>query len=245
MLPFERRSKIMAALEEGIVYISHLATSLDVSEITIRRDLKELESENKLVMLHGGAAKKVDTSRETIISERQSLYRKEKDLIGELAAATVNDGDVIFIDSGTTNITMIKHLADKQVTVVTNGFEVVNEAIRYNIPITSIGGDLKTETLAFVGAITNRVLDMYTFDKCFLGANGIDKEFGYSNADPNESMIKEQAIKRSKQSYILADHSKFNAQSVFKFADLIEATIISDKTSKEFIELNIPMITTN
>lgn len=237
MLPFERKNKILEALDNGIVFIADLANALNVSEITIRRDLKALETEGKLTMLHGGAAKKIDTSRETAISQRQGLYPTEKEIIGKLAADVIEDGDVIFIDSGTTNVTMIKHLANKPISIVTNGYKTIEEALHYNIPITSIGGDLKKETMAFVGAITSRVLDMYSFDKCFLGANGIDKEFGYSNADPNESLIKEQVIKRSKEAFIMADRSKFNASSVFKFADLKDATVITDEVPEEFLEI--------
>lgn len=237
MLPFERKNKILEALDNGVVFIADLADSMNVSEITIRRDLKTLENEGKLTMLHGGAAKKIDTSRETAISQREGLYPNEKEVIGKLAADEIEDGDVIFIDSGTTNVTMIKYLANKPISIVTNGFKTIEEALHYNIPITSIGGELKKETMAFVGAITSRVLDMYSFDKCFLGANGIDKEFGYSNADPNESLIKEQVIKRSKKAYILADHSKFNASSVFKFADLEDATVITDEIPKDFVPL--------
>ncbi|UUX35125.1 DeoR/GlpR family DNA-binding transcription regulator [Fundicoccus culcitae] len=237
MLPFERQNKIIEQLENGIVFITDLAKSLDVSEITIRRDLKALESEGKLVLLHGGAAKKIDTSRETAISQRQGLYPTEKEKIGKIAANVVEDGDVIFIDSGTTNVTMIKHLANKDISIVTNGFKTIEEALKYDIPITSIGGELKKETMAFVGAITSRVLNMYTFDKCFLGANGIDKEFGFSNADPNESLIKEQVIKRTQKAYILADHSKFNARSVFKFSDLDNATVITDQVPEDFKDI--------
>lgn len=234
MLPFERQNKIKEALDEGVVFIAELAASLNVSEITIRRDLKTLENEGKLVMLHGGAAKKIDTSRETAIAQRQGLYPDEKEIIGKLAAGLVEEGDVIFIDSGTTNITMIKHLTNKRISIVTNGYKTIEEALRYNLPITSIGGELKKETMAFIGAITSRVLDMYAFDKCFLGTNGIDKEFGFSNADPNESLIKEQVIKRTKKAYIMADHSKFTDSSVFKFADLADATIITDEIPEEF-----------
>ncbi|UUX33363.1 DeoR/GlpR family DNA-binding transcription regulator [Fundicoccus culcitae] len=243
MLQFERHSFIMDELEKGIVYIKHLAEVLDVSEITIRRDLKTLEKDGKVVMLHGGAAKKIDTSRETATSQRQRLFTQEKEAIGQLAADLVEDGDVIFIDSGTTNITMIKYLMNRKVTIVTNGLKTTEEAVKYNLPITTLGGELKVETMSFIGSITSRVLNMYTFDKCFLGANGIDKEFGFSNADPSEAFIKEQAIQRSKKAYILADHSKFNVASVFKFAEIDDATIITDSVSENFIDLDIPIIT--
>lgn len=236
MLPFERKTKILNELQKGIVYISSLAELLDVSEITVRRDLKMLEEEGQIVRLHGGAARLVDTSRETPMDQRESLYLSEKDKICKFAASLIEDGDVVFIDSGTTNKKILKYLVDKKITVVTNGYKNVEEALKYDLNVTLIGGELKKETYAFVGAVTSRVLDMYHFDKCFLGANGIDREFGLTNADPNESLIKEQAIRRSRQAYIVADHSKFDATSVFKFADINDVAIITDLIPEDFAE---------
>ncbi|WP_077303052.1 DeoR/GlpR family DNA-binding transcription regulator [Virgibacillus pantothenticus] len=236
MLPFERKQIILEELKKGVVYISPLAELLDVSEITVRRDLKFLEEEGRIVRLHGGAAQLVDTSRETPMDQREILYKSEKEDISKYAANLVEDGDVIFIDSGTTNKIMLKYLVNKNISIITNGYKNIEESLNYNLDISLIGGELKKETYAFVGAITSRVLDMYFFDKCFLGANGIDKEFGLTNADPNESLIKEQAIRRSKKAYVLADHTKFSSTSVFKFAEFKETTIITDRLLKDYSE---------
>lgn len=231
MLPFERKKIITEELEKGTVFVSELSKLLNVSEITIRRDLLALEKEGEIIRLHGGAAQLIsrDTTRETPMGHREGLYNEEKEKISKYAADLVEDGDVIFIDSGTTTKRMLKYLVKKKVTIVTNGYQNIEESLDKNLNITLIGGELKKETYAFVGAITSRVLDMYYFDKCFIGANGVDKKFGLSNADPNESLIKEQAIKRSKQSFVLSDYSKFSNTSVFKFADIGDAIIISNQ----------------
>lgn len=239
MIPFERQQRILDELKKGTVYIAELAKLLNVSEITIRRDLKELESKKLINILRGGAAKLLDTTRETSMDQREGLYAKDKDKIGEFAASYVNDNDVIFIDSGTTTKAMLKHLTKKKdIQIVTNGYKNIEEGILYNLPITLIGGELKKETYAFIGAITRKVLDMYYFDKCFLGVNGIDKEFGLSNADPNESLIKEQVIRRSRKSYIVSDHSKFGSNSVFTFAQIKDVSIITDSVIKGYEEYN-------
>lgn len=236
MLPFERKTKILNELQKGVVYISSLSKLLDVSEITVRRDLKILEDEGQIVRLHGGAARLVDTSRETPMDQRENLYLSEKDRICKFASSLIDDGDVIFIDSGSTNKKILKYLVGKKITVVTNGYKNIEEALKYDLNVTLIGGELKKETYAFVGAVTSRVLDMYHFDKCFLGVNGINRDFGLTNADPNESLIKEQAIRRSRQAYIVADHSKFDATSVFKFANIEDVTIITDVVPDDFLE---------
>lgn len=237
MLPFERKNYILKELDEGIVYISSLAEQLNVSEITIRRDLKDLEEEGRLVLLHGGGAKKIDTSRETKDEMRNTLFPQEKEEVGQLAASLVEDGDVIFIDSGTTNMRMVKHLKDKEVVIVTNGHKIIDEANKYKMNVTSVGGELKSTTYAFTGAITLRTIEFFRFDKCFLGVNGIDMVDGFSNADPNESMIKETLIQRSNKAYIMADESKFGAHSVFKFGNIKDATIITNRIPKGFEEL--------
>ena len=238
MLPFERREKIIDELHNGTVYITSLSKKLKVSEITVRRDLKNLEEEGLITMLHGGAARFVDTSRETSMDQRERLFPDNKMTIGSFAASLVNYGDVIFIDSGTTNKNIIKHLVNKNVKIVTNGYRNIEEALKYNLDISLVGGDLKRETLAFIGPTAISVLDKYYFDKCFLGVNGIDLEFGLSNADPYESHIKELAIKRSRKAYILSDSSKFNSISSFKFADIKDAIIITEKIVKEFKDLD-------
>lgn len=237
MIPFERQQFILAEMQEGTVYISELAKKMGVSEITIRRDLKELEDNKLITMLRGGAAKLIDTTRETSMDQREGLYTKEKELIGKYAASLVKDLDVIFIDSGTTTKTMLKYLTKKKgIQIVTNGYKNIEEGIPYNLPITLIGGELKRETYAFIGPITSKVIDMYYFDKCFLGVNGIDKEFGLSNADPNESLIKEQVIHRSRESYIVSDSTKFDSNSVFTFARIPEVKIITDKQPEGYEE---------
>lgn len=230
MIPFERQQFILEEMRKGTVYISELAQKMKVSEITIRRDLKELEENRLVTMLRGGAAKLIDTTRETSMDHREGLYIKEKDQIGKYAASLVKDRDVIFVDSGTTTKKMLKYLAKKKgIQIITNGYKNIEEGILYDLPVTLIGGELKRETYAFIGPITSKVIDMYYFDKCFLGVNGIDKEFGLSNADPNESLIKEQVIHRSRKSYIVSDHTKFDSNSVFTFARLPEVKIITDK----------------
>lgn len=235
MIPFERQQRILEELKKGTAYINQLAEMLGVSEITIRRDLKRLEDDRLITRLHGGAAMLIDTTRETTMDHREGLYTPEKDRIGQYAASLVQDGDVIFIDSGTTTKAILKHLQKhKDIQIVTNGYKNIEEGIRYDLPVTLIGGELKKETYAFIGPITRKVIDMYFFDKCFLGVNGIDKEFGLSNADPNESLIKEQVIHRSRQAYIVSDSSKFHSNSSFTFASVEEVTILTDHKPSGF-----------
>lgn len=235
MLPFERKEKIKEELQNGKIHLSEIAQLLGVSEITVRRDLKQLQKDGIIEVFHGGVARLVDTTRETSISKRVGIYSENKKKIGEYASRLIHDGDVIFIDSGTTTKYIIDGLsAKKNITLVTNGYLNIEESLNKKLSITVIGGDLKVETMAFVGPLTMKMIEMYHFDKCFLGANGIDSQFGLSNADPNESMIKEKAIEQSEEAYVVADQSKFDSCSVFKFSDIDKVKIITDQCPESY-----------
>lgn len=238
MIPYERQQKILEEMNKGIVYITDLAELLNVSDITVRRDLKELESQGLIKILQGGAATSVDTTRETNFEQRTILYSKEKELIGKLAADLIEENDTVFIDAGSTTLSMIRHLKDMNVSLYTNGLHHLNEATKYNIDITLIGGRLRLDTSAFIGSLSVRNLEMYHFDKCFLGVNGIDLKYGITNAHEQEALLKKKAIQHSNESYILADSSKFNSVSLVKFANLDDVTVITNKQVKEYEQFN-------
>lgn len=234
MIPYERQQAILEKMKKSIVYISDLAEHFQVSEITIRRDLKELESQGQIKILQGGAATSVDTTRETDFEQRTVLYSEEKEKIGELAASHVKDYETVFIDAGSTTLSMIKYLKNKNALIYTNGYHHLNEALKYGLNITLIGGTLRTETSAFVGTLSVRNIELYYFDKCFLGVNGIDLKRGLTNAHEQEALLKERAIQHSNKSFILADSSKFNSSSFVKFGELDDVIVITDKKVSEY-----------
>lgn len=235
MIPYERQQAILDKMKNGIVYISDLSEFFNVSDITIRRDLKELEKQGLIKILQGGAATSVNTTKETDFKQRAVLYSEEKEMIGKLAADCVNDNDTVFIDAGSTTISMFKFLQDKHVTIYTNGYNHIAEALKYNLDVTLIGGNLRPETSAFIGSLSVRNLELFHFDKCFLGVNGIDLQSGLTNAHEQEALLKLKAINHSKQAYILADESKFNSSSLVKFADLEDVVVITNTKVKEYL----------
>ncbi len=168
------------------------------------------------------------------MQRRSTRFVDRKKIVGKKASELVKDGDFIFIDSGTTTRFMIKALKDKKVTIVTNGYENIELAMKYHIEIISLGGQLKRETLAFIGPEAINSLNRYHFDKCFLGANGVDETGGITNADNNESIIKEFAIAKSTESFILIDSSKFNKIANYKFAEMKAVTVITDEIPEKY-----------
>lgn len=236
MLTFERQDIILSILkQQKVAKLAELTQATGASESTIRRDLSELERKQKLKRIHGGASLPSRKSDEPDMTEKKVSFTEEKRRIGRLAAQLVEDGDSIYIDAGTTTEAMISHIQAKNVTIVTNGLNIIETAIQYGFRTYVIGGYVKTGTHAFVGKTAQEAMRQYRFDKAFIGTNGIDQEFGYSTPDPEEAYIKQLAIEEAQQAYVLADASKLDRTSFTRFASLDEADLITE-TSEETSE---------
>jgi len=117
--------------------------------------------------------------------------------------------------------------------VVTNGLMHLNLLLEREIPTYIIGGYAKQKTKAIIGRGALESLEQYRFDKCFLGVNGIHPEFGYTTPDQEEAIIKQMALKMSREAFVLADNTKFSEVSFAKIVDIHEATIITEDIDEE------------
>ncbi|MBM7646680.1 DeoR family fructose operon transcriptional repressor [Scopulibacillus daqui] len=233
MLTPERHRLILELIKENkIVTIHQLVEATKSSESTIRRDLIQLENENKLARFHGGAQIIKSKSEETSIGERLSANFTEKKAIAKKAAAYVENGDCIFLDAGTTTYYMIEYLP-KETIVVTNGLSLINECLDKGLETYTVGGRAKAKTRAFIGKGALEGINAYRFDKCFIGINGIHLKFGYTTPDPEEAMIKKAAIDLANKAYVLADWSKFNQVSFSFVHNLDSASIITDRLGNQ------------
>lgn len=234
MLTEDRHSMILAIVNrQGSAKLGELCTALDSSESTIRRDLNVLAERRLLTKVHGGAIALSDNfSRyENDVAEKSVMFVEEKTAIAKYAASLIDEGDLVYIDAGTTTEKMIDHIQSKNVTFVTNGFMnaklLAQRGFRVYIP----GGEIKSSTEAIVGAECVISLQHYNFTKCFLGVNGISLSGGLSTPDKSEAIVKGTVIHQSKEVYILADHSKFDQVTSVKFAGLNSGIIITDSLS--------------
>ncbi|UOQ45878.1 DeoR/GlpR family DNA-binding transcription regulator [Halobacillus salinarum] len=249
MLTPERHQLIMTLLHaHHNVKMQDLVLHTGASESTIRRDLDQLEKEGKLRRVHGGASIRQRTLEEPSVGEKLTKYHDEKKLIGKYAASVVRNGDCIFIDAGTTTMEMIPHLQGKDIIAVTNGLNQLESLTDYQVKTYMLGGYVKHKTRAVIGTQVLEALAQYRFDQCFLGANGISLKEGFTTPDPEEASIKYRTLSLSQESYILADHSKFDEVSFCKIADLNESAIITNYQGpllKQFQEkTNIKVVTT-
>lgn len=229
MLTVERQRLIRELLkQQDIVTMQELIEITNASESTIRRDLIQLEKAKVLKRIHGGAARLQGKLVEPSVSEKSSKNLSSKKALASFAANLIEDGDCIYLDAGTTVYEMIPYLQAKQVVVVTNSAYHLDLLIENNIKTYLIGGAIKHQTKAMVGQGAVISLEQYRFDKCFIGANGVHLEYGYTTPDPEEAMIKMTAIRLAQEAYVLVDDSKFNEVFFAKIADLQEATIITN-----------------
>ena len=175
------------------------------------------------------AAGRTVNTRSLELQEKEVLQADEKEEVAAYAAAMIADGDLVYIDAGTTTGSMIDHISCQGATFVTNG---VRHAIRlaakgYRTYLLS--GRVKARTEAVIGHEAVGSLEKYHFSKCFIGTDGIDEKCGLTTADIDESMVKTEAISRSGEVYVLADSSKFGLVASVTFAPLAAGTVITDQ----------------
>lgn len=232
MIIEERHKIILEELNKnGIVTLVDLTTLLDSSESTIRRDLNSLHNEGKLKKVHGGAVSIGDnySKSDYKVIIRQEINHDEKDKIAKAAAKIIEEGDVIYLDAGTTTELLIYHLTQRNITVVTNGISHAKKLLDKNIKTFILGGEIKSVTEAVVGVKAVNDIQAYNFSKGFFGANGVSESEGCTTPDPSEAMVKAEAIKHCKEAYIMVDDSKINEASFITFCRTEDITIITNK----------------
>lgn len=234
MIPAVRQETILNILSTNeIVSIDYLMDELKISISTLRRDLNKLEQENAIILLHGGGVKLSPKPVELSISTKLELNKEAKETIARKAASFVEDGDVVFLDPSSTTYLMIPYLANKNITVLTNGISHINQLLSRDIPCLMIGGSIKKTTNSCIGPIAEATMQSLYFNKCFLGASGFSIQSGITNHDVNERVIKLLALNNSKQPYFLLDSSKFGLIAMIKVANLEDYPIIIEDIPNE------------
>ena len=235
MLNIRRYNLILELIKKRKnIKLNEIIEEIGVSEATARRDLNFLEEKGKIRRVHGGAVLVED--KEENIDYKKLILSEEKNKIGKRAASFIKNGDTVFLDAGSTTECVIKYIADKDdVKVVTNGFTHIDELMKAGIETYLLGGKLKQKTGATVGTTALFAMKNYNFDVVLIGANGVNTD-GYSTPDPEEVLVKSEAIKRGRKVYFLCDHSKFSEKSFINFASLDEGILITDGNIPEEIQ---------
>ncbi|WP_138418067.1 DeoR/GlpR family DNA-binding transcription regulator [Aquibacillus sediminis] len=222
--------------ERGTVSLDDLVNQFGVSKNTIRRDVQDLIDGGDFKKVYGGVA--VDKPNSTIpYGDRKIRNYEVKKQIGQAAANFVEDGDIIFIDSGTTTVEMVEFIKDKELTIITNNIDFVIKALPYeNLNVFSTGGMVERKTNSFTSADNDEMITSYNITKAFLASTGISIKNGVTNSLPLESGLKRSVVERSAENFLLVDHSKFNKAALTTYCDIKQIDyIVTNEIPNEYI----------
>lgn len=231
-LMLDRRSRIAAIVRRrGSVRVQELAEQFQVSPVTIRSDLVQLEKEGLLVRDRGGAVAVSQRSALVAFDARTSMHLSAKQEIGRAAAALVAPGDTIFMDAGTTVVEMVPHLPHAgPLTVVTNALNV-GLALQ-SLPearVMMLGGSLNYATFGTLGPMAEHDLEGLMVQKLFLAAETVDIAAGVTDSTIEIAQLKRAMVRAAQQIILLADSSKWGHTGFIKVAPLSAVhTVVSD-----------------
>ena len=221
MLKEERQQTILTEVElHNRVLLTDIAESLDVSIDTIRRDVKELDAENKLRKVHGGAISLGFTSNN---ARNTNIYRlAEKTKIAEKAIALLKDGSVIFVDGGTTCLELARLIPPElDLTCFTHSIPVATELLnKPDVTVILVGGQVSNESQVAIGANAIHNLSEIKVDYSFIGTGYVDSFYGLTEFDWDIVQVKKAIIKCSKKTVLLSISEKLNSQHRYKTCDI-------------------------
>lgn len=226
MIKEERHELILELVStNNFVKVSDIQKQLNVTDMTVRRDLQELEDKGKLLRVHGGA-KSIEGKPDPIElshTEKLNIHLQEKKEVAQQIAQQINDGDTIFLGAGTTIELVYEYFNANQVKIITNSFPLFNKFKNDNrVELVLVGGTYRAKTGAFVGTLTNDTVENIHVMKAFIGVNGIQDGNIY-NSNEDEGVTQRKILQSSETKYIVADHFKLDKRDFYKFYNLEDA----------------------
>ena len=250
----ERHKRIIELLQrDGHVRVPELSKFLEVSEITIRRDLSLMEKKSLLERIHGGAISTRQIHEEVNYRSRLDLELENKDTIAKIAAELINDGDTVFINGGSTTFHVFRYINRKNVKIVTTNAGCIGQiSENQGIELTLAGGLYTPQSNTFSGLFTNDILNQVNANKSVLGVHGISCRFGLTTPRQHAAEATKIMIDRTRgEIIVIADHRKIGLVSDYVTAPVNRiTTLITDffpnkEYIKDFEELGIRVIQTS
>jgi len=195
---------------------------LDVSEATVRRDLEWLEDRGLIERTHGGAIINERINLEQEYRQRALRQTEEKRQIGALSAAQIQDGDILFINSGTTTTQLIRSIrSDADITVITNNLIAPLEIGEVDFDVLVLGGSFQPRSNSLAGRFAIQNLSQVYATKAFIGVDGISIKHGCTVPSNSEAEVVHLMLERTQGPvYVLADYSKWGVVSNFEIAPI-------------------------
>ena len=225
MLTVERKALLLDTLtRDGRIVAKDVAAQLDVSDDTIRRDLRELAADGKLIRVHGGAMPVSPATQD--FTARQQVATDSKSRVAAKAASLVEPGQTVFIDGGTTSLALCASFPDTLHAQVITHAPTVAVALNDHprVEVLLIGGRMYPHSVVTVGAVALEQIDGMRADVFFLGVSGIDAKAGLTTGDAEEAAMKRAFLRRAAETYVLASAEKLGTTARFKVSGLTDVT---------------------
>lgn len=235
----ERQSKIVEiVMARGSISIPDIREHFDVSEMTARRDLNELDRQGLLRRVRGGAIAGLGRSYEPPFPIRATKNQSAKTAIGHQAAELVYDGDSIALDVGTTTLEVVRGLKPKRnLTIITSCLQIANLVVDTlsldaDVRLILTGGIVRPRELSMIGPIPHMVYGDLHVDKAFIGIAGISLVDGLTEFNIEDTQTKQILIRSAREKIVVADGSKFGVTTFATVAPLQSIdTIVTDKSA--------------
>ncbi|WP_121357589.1 DeoR/GlpR family DNA-binding transcription regulator [Flavisolibacter nicotianae] len=237
----DRHQHILSKLKkEGSVKVIDLCSELNVSSVTIRKDLKLLEDKELLFRTHGGGTFTNPYTVDRPVKEKAMIRSGEKSGIGAAAAKLIEPNDCILIASGTTVLSLAKNIQPiGNLTVITAALNVAMELAHLpEIEVIQLPGIIRRTSSSVTGTYAEKMLEDFSCSKLFLGVDGIDVEFGLTTTSMMEAQLNKKMIAASQKTIVLADSSKFGKRGFGRICGLedIEQVITDSNISEHMVE---------
>lgn len=219
----KRHKAILNALDkEGFVRVQELSEQLEVSEVTIRKDLKELESRKLLLRSFGSASPMSSLINDRHIDEKEKVQVDEKVRIGMAANLLLEKNDRIIIASGTTLLTFAQQITiSDPLTVITSSVKVSLTLFRLpNVEVIQLGGTMRKSSASVIGPYAEGLLSEIMCNKLFIGVDGIDLDFGLTTSNMGEAHLNQYMLNAAQEVIVLADSSKFGKRGFGKICNI-------------------------
>lgn len=217
-----RRSTIIDLLErERTVSVDALSSRFAVSEVTIRKDLRQLEERGLLQRVHGGATFAPRVLYNPSFKEKEHLRSDAKRAIAQRALVWVHEGESIILDAGSTTLALARLIRRhrKRLVVITNSIPVALELAGSGLEVLLLGGHLRHHSLAMIGPVTVETLRSFHADTAFMGATGVHVDHGFTTPNALEAETKAAMVRSASNVVVLADAGKLQRVTLARFAD--------------------------
>ncbi|RNC66151.1 DeoR/GlpR family DNA-binding transcription regulator [Proteiniphilum sp. X52] len=240
----ERHKYIIDTLnKEGFVKVIDIANALNITTVTARKDLKQLEEKGLLYRTHGSASPANPHIGDRTVTEKEKIRIIEKNSIGMAAARLIEENDSVIMNSGSTICSFAEQIAPQTpLRVVTSSLKVsLILGEKENINILQLGGRYRTRSMSVIGSYTLSLLEKITCSKLFLGVDGVDTEFGVTTSNLEEAELNIAMMNASLKTIVLCDSSKFGRKGFGKICNIDKIdTIVTDsgipESMKEVLE---------